>query len=87
LQAAAAFASIARNRLGDLLRRGVLAGRIWLCARSRFFDGGWAVLIDRKGRRPNILLQRRKAKREGRCGWIHLNRYSANQAAEAERYA
>ena len=60
-------------------------GALGYVPRDPIFDGSWVVLTDPKKRGPNISLQRRKEKREGRRGWIHLDLYTSNRVAETER--
>ena len=60
-------------------------GALGYVPRDPFVDGSWVVLTDPKGRGPNISLQRRKTRRDGKRGWMHLDLYTANHAAEAER--
>ena len=45
---------------------------------------GWVVLSDPTGKGPNVSLQARERRAQGRS-WIHLDLYSANQAEEVER--
>lgn len=47
-------------------------------------DGGWVVLRDPAGRGPNLSFQARDAPARAR-GWLHLDLYAADQAAEVER--
>jgi catechol 2,3-dioxygenase-like lactoylglutathione lyase family enzyme len=44
----------------------------------------WAVLRDPAGRGPNLSFQKRDRRRGGR-NWIHLDLYSAGQAADVRR--
>ena len=45
---------------------------------------GWIVLRDPSGKGPNLSFQARDGRRPGR-NWIHLDLYTTNQEAEAER--
>lgn len=48
-------------------------------------DGGFIILHDPLGRGPNLSLDRAPQRRTGRRGWIHLDLYAGDQAAEVER--
>jgi catechol 2,3-dioxygenase-like lactoylglutathione lyase family enzyme len=45
---------------------------------------GWLVLRDPRGRGPNLSLQARERTRRCRS-WLHLDLYTAEQAAEVDR--
>jgi catechol 2,3-dioxygenase-like lactoylglutathione lyase family enzyme len=45
---------------------------------------GWVVLRDPAGKGPNLSFQARD-RRPGRRSWLHLDLYTADQAAEVER--
>lgn len=47
-------------------------------------QNGWVVLRDPTGRGPNVSFQARAAPPRSR-GWIHLDLYAEDQAAEVER--
>jgi len=47
-------------------------------------QNGWVVLRDPTGRGPNISFQARSVPARAH-GWIHLDLYTADQAAEVER--
>jgi len=47
-------------------------------------SGGWVVLRDPKGLGPNISLQARDTRPQGR-GWIHLDLYTNKQDDEVKR--
>ncbi|MDR0450773.1 MAG: hypothetical protein LBH26_05875 [Treponema sp.] len=47
-------------------------------------SGDWAVLSDPSGGGPNLSFQKRDRRRERR-NWIHLDLYTGDQRAEAER--
>jgi len=46
--------------------------------------GGWVVLRDPQGKGPNLSFQARNWRPRTRS-WIHLDLYTANQAAEVDR--
>jgi catechol 2,3-dioxygenase-like lactoylglutathione lyase family enzyme len=46
---------------------------------------GWVVLRDPQGRGPNVSLQRISEKWSGKRSRLHLDLYTHNQEAEAER--
>ena len=48
-------------------------------------NGGFVILRDPGGRGPNISLDRAPTKRTGKRGWLHLDLYTSDQAAEVER--
>lgn len=48
-------------------------------------DGGFVILKDPAGTGPNVSLDRSPTRREGRRGWIHLDLYAVDQAAEVQR--
>ena len=48
-------------------------------------EGGFVILCDPQGIRPNVSLDQAKNRREGKRSWIHLDLYTSNQAAEVER--
>jgi catechol 2,3-dioxygenase-like lactoylglutathione lyase family enzyme len=48
-------------------------------------EGGFVILKDPHGSGPNISLDQMPAKRTGKRGWIHLDLYADDQAAEVER--
>ena len=47
--------------------------------------GGWVILRDPEGLRPNVSLDQVPEKRSGKRGWLHLDLYAADQDAEVER--
>lgn len=48
-------------------------------------NGGFVILRDPHGESPNISLDQAPTKRDGKRGWLHLDLYTSNQAAEVER--
>jgi len=47
-------------------------------------EDGWVVLRDPAGRGPNLSFKAREAPAPAR-GWLHLDLYAADRAAEVER--
>ena len=47
-------------------------------------SGGWVVLHDPAGSGPNLSLQARDRRRQGRS-WLHLDLYTDDQPGEVER--
>jgi catechol 2,3-dioxygenase-like lactoylglutathione lyase family enzyme len=52
---------------------------------TRPAEGGWVILRDPEGRGPRISLDQVPARRTGKRGWLHLDLYTTDQAAEVER--
>lgn len=47
--------------------------------------GGWVILRDPAGRRPNISLDQTPEKRSGKRSWFHFDLYTEDQRGEVER--
>jgi hypothetical protein len=48
-------------------------------------EAGWVILRDPTGRGPNVSLDRMPRPRTGKRGWLHLDLYAGDAAAEVER--
>ena len=48
-------------------------------------NGGFAILCDPAGVRPNLSLDQAAQPRSGGRSWIHLDLYTSDQASEVER--
>lgn len=48
-------------------------------------EGGWVILRDPEGHRPNVSLDRTRERRAGRRSWFHFDLYTEDQHAEVER--
>ena len=48
-------------------------------------NGGFVILRDPQRRGPNVSLDQAPSRRTGKRGWVHLDLYTTNQAAEVER--
>lgn len=48
-------------------------------------DGGFVILCDPQRVGPNVSLDQAPGPREGKRGWIHLDLYTTDQAAEVDR--
>ena len=48
-------------------------------------QGGFVILCDPQGIRPNVSLDQAPDRREGKRSWLHLDLYTSDQTAEVER--
>lgn len=48
-------------------------------------NGGFVILCDPNGKRPNVSIDQAPHKRTGKRGWLHLDLYTRNQQNEVER--
>ncbi len=48
-------------------------------------NGGFVILRDPDGKRPNISIDQAPVRRTGKRSWLHLDLYTTNQKSEVER--
>jgi len=48
-------------------------------------NGGFVILCDPQGTRPNLSLDQTTSRREGKRSWLHLDLYTSDQEAEVSR--
>ena len=48
-------------------------------------NGGFVILMDPKGKGPNVSIDQSPTRRTGKRSWLHLDLYTTNQHDEVER--